>query len=117
MIEKRNWLTVMLLSIVTCGIYGIIFFCKYADDVNKVCEGDGKTTKGYIVALLLGIITCGIYQFVWLYGIGGRLEEAGKRYDVKCQSPIVYLLICFVPIYSFYYLCENMNQFADKVNA
>lgn len=117
MIEKRNWVTVLLLSIVTCGIYGIIFWCKYVNDVNKVCEGDGKTTQNYIVALLLTAITCGIYGFIYYYGIGTRLEEAGKRYGISCQSGIVYMIIMFVPIYGFYYLCDNMNKFADAVNA
>ncbi len=116
MIEKKNWVTVFLLSIITCGIYGIVYFCQYAKNVNTVCEGDGKNTKGYIVALLLSVITCGIYQWVWLYGIGSRLEQAGKRYGVNCQSAIVYLLISFVPVYNIYYIVNNMNEFADKIN-
>ncbi len=116
MVEKKNWVTVMLLSIVTCGIYGIVYFVQYAKDVNTVCAGDGKNTQDYIIALLLGIITCGIYQWVWFYGVGCRLEEAGKRYGVNCQSGIIYLLITFVPIYSFYYIVNNMNEFADRIN-
>ena len=117
MIEKRNWITVILLNLVTCGIYAMIFLYKYGEDVNKVCEGDGKNTMNYFLAMLLGIVTCGIYNFIWFYGIGARLEEAGKRYGVNCQSAIVYLLIMFVPFYGYYYLCDNMNQFADKVCA
>ena len=116
MIEKKNWVTVLLLSLVTCGIYGIVYFYQYSKDVNTVCEGDGKTTQNYIIALLLGMITCGIYMWVWYYGVGARLEQAGKRYGVNCQSPIVYLLIWFVPIYNFYYILNNMNEFADKIN-
>ena len=79
MIEKKNWVTVLLLSLVTCGIYGIVYFYQYSKDVNTVCEGDGKTTQNYIVALLLGMITCGIYMWVWYYGVGARLEQEGDQ--------------------------------------
>lgn len=116
MIEKKNWLTVFLLGIVTCGIYSIVYFYRYSQNVNKVCDGDGKNTKNYIVAILLSLITCGIYMWVWVYGIGARLEQAGKRYGVNSQSAIVYLLIYCVPVYNIYYIVTNMNEFADKIN-
>jgi hypothetical protein len=48
MIQRRSLLTLILLSIITCGIYGIIFWYNYSDDMNKVCNGDGKLTQNYI---------------------------------------------------------------------
>ena len=44
MIRQRDFWIYLLLSIVTCGIYGIYFWYKYTEDVNTVCYGDGQET-------------------------------------------------------------------------
>jgi hypothetical protein len=66
MIKRRSLLTLILLSFITCGIYGIVFWYNYSDDMNKVCNGDGKQTQNYLIVFLLSFITCGIYPIVWL---------------------------------------------------
>ena len=110
MVQRKDWLKILLLSIVTCGIYGIVFFYQYGEDTNKVCAGDGKNTMNYLLALLLSAVTCGIFGLVWLYQVFARLEPCTK----KAQSPIVSVLILCVPVYSFYYMCDVMNDAAQN---
>ena len=55
----------ILLSIVTCGIYGLYFTYKMAQDTNQICAGDGDKTAGLGAYILLSLVTCGIYSF-WL---------------------------------------------------
>ena len=45
-IEERDFWLAMLLSIVTCGIYGIYFFYVMNEDINELCKKDGKQNSG-----------------------------------------------------------------------
>lgn len=67
-IEQRNIALCIILSIITCGIYGLYWIYKLTEDVNTL-KGDPNATSGGIV-ILLGIITCGIYMWYWLYKAG-----------------------------------------------
>lgn len=125
MIKQRNLLTMILLSFITCGIYGIVFWYNYSDDMNKVCYGDGKETKNYIIVILLSIITCGIYTWVWYYGLGNRLCENAPRYGTRLTEDgttvlmwmIFGSLLCgFGYFYAMYILVKNMNVLADLYN-
>lgn len=125
MISRRSLVTYILLSIITCGIYSIIFWYNYADDMNRVCEGDGKTTQNYIIVLLLSFVTCGIYYWIWLYGVGNRLSENAPRYGAYFSengtSVILWMLIgslvCGIgSIVATYILIKNMNELGDRYN-
>lgn len=125
MIKHRSLLTLILLSIITCGIYNIIFWYSYSEDLNRICQGDGKETKNYIVVMLLSFITCGIYFWIWLYGIGNRLSENAPRYGTHFQEngstillwAIVGSFLCGVgPLIAMHFLIKNMNELADRYN-
>ena len=49
----RSLLIYILLTIVTFGIYGLIFIHELAKDVNEMCREDGKTTQGLLMLILL----------------------------------------------------------------
>ena len=73
-IQKRNIAVYFILSIVTCGIFGLYWFCTLNDDTNKI---SGHTeAMGGVAALLLSIVTCGIYALFWTYNMGTRIDEA-----------------------------------------
>ena len=58
MIERRNIAVCIVLTLVTCGIYGIYWIVCLTNDVNTV-SGDVNGTSGGMVVLLT-IVTCGI---------------------------------------------------------
>jgi len=46
--NNRSLLTYIVLSVITCGIYGLYFLYKLALDVNTICNGGGKETAGLL---------------------------------------------------------------------
>ena len=71
MITKRSIGVAILLSIVTCGIYGIYWMVVVTDDTNKAINDPNGTSGG--IAVLLSIVTCGIYGIYWLINKGKNL--------------------------------------------
>lgn len=89
----RNMWIVILLNMVTCGIYSLFYWKKVEEDVNVMCAGDGKETQNYWIVFLLGMVTFGIYPIIWLYQVHERVYASGARYGVEtCCSGGTYLL-------------------------
>lgn len=111
-LAKREIIVAILLSIVTCGIYGIYWFIVMTDDANKV-SGDNGTSGG--MAVLFTILTCGIYGFYWYYKMGQKLYLAGKTYnkDINDNS-VLYLILGFfgLSIVSYCLIQSDLNKFA-----
>jgi hypothetical protein len=79
----RSLLMVILLSLITLGIYTYYFIYSVANDVNTACDGDGQSTSGLIAFLVLSMITCGIYSYYWYYKLGNRLADNAYRYNMQ----------------------------------
>lgn len=115
----------IILSFITCGIYSIYFWYKYAKDVNIICSGDGDQTTDYITALLLGIVTCGIYTFYWYYKLGNRLQNNGPRYNVRIDESGTTILMWIIigsiiagvgSLIGMYFVIKNFNALAESYN-
>lgn len=74
-IKKREVIMAVILSFITCGIYGIYWFICLTDESNALAESE-KTSSGG-VSFLLTLVTCGIYGYYWAYKMGKKLHEAG----------------------------------------
>lgn len=125
MIKQRSLLTYILLSIVTCGIYSIYFWYKFAEDTNITCQGDGEETTNYIVCWLLGMVTCGIYPLYWYYKLGNRLQRNAPRYGLAFQESGTTILLWYIlgsfiivgPFIAFYFLMKNLNAIGERYNS
>ena len=126
MIQQRSLVSYILLSIITCGIYAIYFWCMYTDDVNKVCQGDGKESPHYIVVWLLSIVTFGIYGIWWFYTQGNRLQAIAPKYNLNFQENGTTVIMWFIfgavicgigPFVAMNILFKNMNSIANVYNA
>lgn len=90
MIKERNIATNILLSIFTCGIYGVVWFITLTDDAG-VAADDSSMSGG--VAFLLTLVTCGIYGIYWNYKMGKTIYEAKQRHNVNgSDNSILYLI-------------------------
>ncbi|MDR1106813.1 MAG: DUF4234 domain-containing protein [Treponema sp.] len=124
MIKKRGLAGLILLSIITFGIYSLYWIHKLAKDVNSICEGDGKKTGGFLKYFFLGIITFGIYDLVWLFMLGDRLQDNAQRYGLAFKESggtvlLWYILGSFIivgPFIAFYIIIKNVNALADEYN-
>ena len=73
MTKNRNIALCIILSIITCGIYGIYWFVCITDEMNALTPTDDYHTSGG-TAFLLSLITCGIYSWYWAYKMGIKLN-------------------------------------------
>ena len=84
-IQKRSIGVSILLSIVTCGIYGYYWLACMANDTNRVSGHNGDTSGGMVV--LLSIVTCNIYHIYWMYTAGSKIEtEEWPFFSEQCDS-------------------------------
>ena len=113
MIQKKDIVLWIILSIITCGIAGIIWFVQITDDVSKVSKTDDFSG---IKCLLLSIITCGIYSFYWAYKIGKLMDEAAeKNGNTPKDNAIIYLIlqICKLDIVNYAIMQDELNNYAE----
>ncbi|MBR4618990.1 MAG: DUF4234 domain-containing protein [Bacilli bacterium] len=90
-IQERNIAVAIILSIVTCGIYGIYWFVMLTNEANAYSE-DNTTSGG--VAFLLTLVTCGIYGYYWAYKMGEKLKIAqGKNGLAQKDNAVLYLIL------------------------
>ena len=115
MIRSKNIAVSIILSIVTCGIYGIVWFININDDVNTVSGNQNATSGG--IAFLLTLITCNIYGLYWMYQMGSRLDDAAAQRGLLTQNRgIIYLLLSFLglSIVSYALMQDQLNKYADN---
>lgn len=124
MIEQRDFVKYVVLTIVTCGLYSIFFWATYIPDINRSCDGDGDHSTEYLIVFLLNIITCGIYSYVWVYQLGNRIYRNGPRYGLNfSETGTTILLFTFlgnlIGIGGFigaYFIIKNGNYIFDQYN-
>lgn len=111
-LPERNIVVCILLSLITCGIYGIYWFIVMTDESNMV--SDDQTTSGGM-AFLFTIITCGIYFYYWNYKMGQKLHQAGQKYNKPIgDNSIVYLLLSIfgLGIINYCIIQSDLNRFS-----
>lgn len=125
MIQQRNFITVILLSLITCGIYFYYYMYQLTKDLNQMAGDDGYFTDPTAV-VLLDIITCGIYSWYWLYRQGNRMKRLADCNNVFCdENGTTYLLwavigslLCGIGnLIAHYLMLNNFNNIADAYNA
>lgn len=115
-VEEKDLITMLILSIVTCGIYAIIWFINIVDDVNKVCADENSNRSGGSV-FILTLITCGIYGIIWFYQAGKRLNVAGSKYDISIpDNSTLYLVLELLGlgVVNYYLIQRDLNAYFSK---
>ncbi|WP_255200716.1 DUF4234 domain-containing protein [Enterococcus gallinarum] len=74
--KKKSILMVILLTIITCGIYSLFWLYQTTQDLTEYSE-DYRLTPG--MSVLLTIITCGLYQIYWWYRIADIFITAQEK--------------------------------------
>ena len=123
---NRSLLKYILLSIVTFGIYSIIFWYTASDDINEMASRyDGKKTMNYaLLFFLVGPVTFGVAYFVWIHRIsnriGGELNRRRIPYSVDASTFWLWgILGAFIIVGPFIYLhkmATAMNLLAENYN-
>lgn len=114
MINRRDIAVAIILTIVTCGIYGLYWFVCLNDDLNELT--DKNDTSGGM-ALLLSIVTCGIYLYYWMYKAGEKVDTLkANRGQVSQYSGIVYLVLTLFGfgIVSYALIQDELNKNSNE---
>ncbi len=90
--EERNIAVAIILTLVTCGIYGLYWFVVISDDVKEYSNDSEMMSGG--VALLLTIVTCGIFGFYWAYKLGKNMFSAQQINNLPAtDNSVLYLIL------------------------
>lgn len=92
--KQRSVGIAILLSIITCGIYGIYWLIMLNDETNYVSGHQQDGTSGGVV-FLLTLVTCGIYGYYWCYKQGEKLNEAKMQRGIMVDSSARYFILYF----------------------
>lgn len=108
--KERNIILSIVLTILTCGIYGIIWQWSLNNEIRIY----NKKTKNSAISFLLSIVTCGIYFLIWMYNLGKEVEEIGGDKN----SSLIYLLFSFfaLPIVGIAMAQNEVNKLCKKEN-
>lgn len=114
-IEERNVAVCIILSLVTCGIYGIYWFIKLTDELNAMAEVEAPTSGG--IAFLLTLVTCNIYGIYWAYKQGEKVDAAKTKRNIpSSNSGVLYLILQLVGfgIIAYALMQNEINQMAKQ---
>lgn len=72
-VQERSIPLCVILSIVTCGLYGLYWVVCLNDDLNYLSDEPSPTSG--VMVIVLGIVTCGIYILYWYYKMGNAVDR------------------------------------------
>lgn len=122
----RGLVKFILLSLVTLGIYSIVYYSCISSDINIIASRyDGKKTMHFcLMSFILTPITLGIYTLVWYHQlsnrIGAELKRRGIDFDFSAKDfwlwNILGSLIFVGPFIYVHKLCKAMNLLSEDFN-
>ena len=116
-LEKKNIVACIILTFVTCGIYGIYWLYCMISDINTI-SGDSDSMSP-IVVILLSFVTCGIYLLFWVYKAGALLDqkavESGRASESRAMIYLI-LTLFFLGIVTCVLMQDSINTIADDQN-
>ena len=122
--DRSMW-KLMILNILTLGIYSIVFFIPFSFDIDKVApKRDGTKTMNFLFAYILAFFTFSIVMLAWHYQIAARVEEALAERQIDYEFSTTdfwgwYVFGSFIFVGSFVYfhkLCTAMNLLCESYN-
>ncbi len=105
---RREPVMVLLLTLVTCGIYGIYWILVNNKDAR---DNEGFDGPSGIVLLLLTIVTCGIYMLYWRYKV---TQHVGSSDDAS--KVLLYSLLGFIPFVGFVFMLLAIVKMQNVFN-
>jgi len=112
---RRSGLVVLLLGLVTCGIYNLYFYYVSMEDINRA-SGEQRLNS---VGLLVGSILCFPVVWVMLYQIDRELsrlaKENGTHYSENFVMWLLLTFMCGIGIFvADFQICKGLNDIWDK---
>ncbi len=102
MVRYGNIASQIIVTVVTCGIYGFVWLSSLADDVNELSGQDEKNNLSGAMTVLFTILTCGIYRIYWAYKAGEMIDKAKRDRGMSSSDnlAIVYLVLAVLSYFT-----------------
>ena len=113
--QERNIAVSIILTIVTCGIYGIYWFIVLTDEVKTEAKDENMMSGG--LSFILTLITCGIFGIYWAYKMGKALEMAKKNNNLTpTDNSVLYLILQIfgLGIVNYAIMQNDLNEIVRK---
>ena len=124
--DDRSFLKLLLLSIITLGIYEFWHLHHWTKDINTLCKDDGKNNEGVLLYILFTLVTCGLFPIFWWFKAADRLSRAAVRESVAVDiSGGKVLLLCIAGMFTWgifiwyaqYLVMRATNDLATDYNS
>lgn len=115
--EEKNIILNIVLTFITCGIYGLVWFVQMTDDAIGYSE-DTEMQSG-ILALVLTLVTCGLYGFYWDYKMAKMIESAQTKNNLPASNnSIMYIILHLVglSIVNYCLIQSDLNNITKAKN-
>ena len=95
--KERNIAVCIILSIVTCGIYGLYWIYCIVEE-TKIMTGDDEGPGGVMV-IILSIVTCSIYLWYWMFTTGKKLDDLNEREgNASSNYGVLFLILAILEL-------------------
>ena len=89
MVKKRSIVISVILSFLTCGLYGLYWIIKVTNEMNTLLYK--KDATGGLMSVVFTLVTFGLYGFLWAYRLGENVDNLKRA--PGGNSGILYLLV------------------------
>ena len=121
--ERRAW-KLVLFTILTFGIYSIVFYYRLNQDINDVQSNRGIKQMNYVGVFFLGLVSLGIVPLIWHIKMYIRLYKELKEKNLPTQGSLLWSLLFVLvfdwtiicPIFAYHWMCENANTICADFN-
>lgn len=105
--EVRNPVMVLVLCMVTCGIYNIIWILAVMDELNK---GLGREDYNGTKEVILLFVTCGLWGMWLLWRICNSVAELQESWGVQPQFDGTILFLLHFVYVGPYFVQDGLNK-------
>lgn len=122
--KNRNFITYLILTFLTGGLYMIYFWWGFIKDMNLICGEKGESPNSILV-LIFSVITCGIYYLYWIYKHSERIKNTAIRYNVRIkqssESILLWAIVGTIFAFGFgillgqYFMINNFNKLTNAI--
>lgn len=101
---------VLLLSIVTCGIYYLIWMYRVSSEVQ---EALGEPDTSPALDVLLTVISCYLYSIFWDWKVAQKIARIQENCGIKSENnSVLYLILNFVGlgVVTPLFIQQNLND-------
>ncbi|GEM00853.1 protein of unknown function [Halolactibacillus halophilus] len=115
MIKQRSVAMVIILSLITCGIYSLYWIYAITEELSQATN---DPTFSGAKALIFLLLTCGIYGFFWYYVVGQKMADMQRQHNMLIKdNGVLYIVLAIFGfgIISDAIIQAEMNKFVGIV--